>query len=257
VIRELRQDPTTSRAIVALGGRRRAEATRRGDHNEVHPAELAKVHRRSIRVIDSPDGLRWHFSGGAQWHRPFSRRRYGRCVIPAETEWAVQALRRSSDRIAGSLAPLFEDEDESLAVPLEDKKWPAALFGATTEALMWVVVLDDWYSRDHSDRYDQEKASMKSLLLGLRWARNRTLHDFALLTGFLQRDFFGPDRWPHPGWQYREVLPASDPRFDRGAAQYDGRVAGRALLAPIMEVAKWFEGWVQVELGRSPSEGWP
>jgi hypothetical protein len=125
---------------------------------------------------------------------------------------------------------------------------PVSLFAATGEALMWIVVLDDWYERDHPAEYKEMKTEMKSLLRGLRWARNRTLHDFALLTGVV------PRRWSEtetldPGWQRpQDVLPTVDPKFDDGAKQYDGRVAGRSLLEPITDAARWFEGWVEVGL---------
>jgi len=128
------------------------------------------------------------------------------------------------------------------------------MFAATAEALMWTVVLDDWYSQDHPAQYEEMKTGMKSLLLGLRWARNRSLHDFALLTGFV------PPRWPsrsgdggiYPGWQHRDLLPVPEGRY--GEKQYDARVAGHALLDPIDEVAKWFEGWVEIELKRPTGE---
>jgi hypothetical protein len=165
-------------------------------------------------------------------------------VIPAETQWAVRALRRARDRLAASKEDRIPDEFWVLD--------PAAMFAATGEALMWIVMLDDWYSRDHPGDYERLKTGMGSVLLGLRWARNRTLHDFALLTGFVRR------RWAedtiHPGWQDRKLLPAGDPRFDRGAPQYDGRVAGRALVEPIDDVTKWFEGWVEIELKRQTGE---
>jgi hypothetical protein len=161
-------------------------------------------------------------------------------MIPAETRWAARALRQSRDRVA-----------ETLGVLIEDEMWafdPGEVFGSTAEALMWIVLLDDWYSRDHFAEYDKMKAEMKSLLRGLRWARNRTLHDFALLTGFVTRRWSDKDAI-HPGWRHpQDVLPSVDPKHDEGVKQYDGRVAGRALVEPITEVAHWFEGRVEVEL---------
>jgi hypothetical protein len=145
--------------------------------------------------------------------------------------------------------------EQSREVLIEDETWaldPESMFAATAEALMWVVMLDDWYGRDHPEDYQQLKTEMGSLLSGLRWARNRTLHDFALLTGFVRGRRKVHDTI-HPGWQYRDVLPAADPKFDRGARQYDGRVAGRPLLEPITEMTNWFEGWVELELPRRPS----
>jgi hypothetical protein len=155
----------------------------------------------------------------------------------AETRWAVRALRRARDRMASGME---EPREEFWSLD------PEALFVATAEALMWVVMLNDWYERDYPDRYKGLAQEHKSLLLGLRWARNRALHQFALLTGFVRR-------WPdettiHPGWQHRDVLPPVLPEHDRGGPQYEGRVAGRRLLDPIDQVTKWFEGWVEIEL---------
>jgi hypothetical protein len=169
-------------------------------------------------------------------------------VIPAETQWAVRALQDSCERVAQSKNALIEDEFWAFD--------PAAVFASTAEALMWTVMLDKWYSRDHTSEYEKMKTEMQSLLRGLRWARNRTLHDFALLTGFVQRrDLAGAKTKIHPGWQHpQDVLPAVDPKHDDGVKQYEARVAGRALEEPIREVARWFEGWVEIELRRDPDD---
>ncbi len=108
---------------------------------------------------------------------------------------------------------------------------------------MWVVVLDDWYQRDHGPLYRTLRAEMRTLLVGLRWARNRTLHQFAVITGFTR---LAPALTHiHPGWQERALLPPSDRGFYRGAVEYDARVAGRALLDPMDEVYRWYAGWVE------------
>lgn len=162
-------------------------------------------------------------------------------MFPAETRWAVQALGDARDRLAAGQEILVPGETWALDA--------RALFSATAESLMWVVMLDDWYRRDHFHAYEQLRPEMHTLLAGLRWARNRSLHQFAVLTGFTRR----PPALSHihPGWQHRSVLPPSDVRFDRGNVQYDARVAGRTLLEPLDEVYQWFLDWVEIELRRA------
>lgn len=120
-------------------------------------------------------------------------------MIPAETRWAVKALEEARDRLATGQEVLIPNEAWALDL--------AVLFSATAEALMWVVVLDDWYQRDHAQLYRTLTAERRTLLVGLRWARNRTLHQFAVITGFTRR----PPVLTHihPGWQKRALLPAS------------------------------------------------
>lgn len=152
-------------------------------------------------------------------------------MIPAETKWALRALQDARDRLNNSQEILIEGQTWALN--------PQQMFASATEALMWVVVLDDWYKSVDSAQYADLKPQMASLLKGLRWARNLAVHDFALITMFTERYEPGDDRI-HPGWQRRDVLPQPDPHFGQGSAHYDARVAGRAIIEPIEEAYRWF-----------------
>ena len=157
-------------------------------------------------------------------------------MFPAETKWALKALSDARDRLDGSQDTLIKDETWALN--------PQAMFAGAAEALMWIVLLDDWYRRKSPDQYARLKVPMATLVKGLRWARNLAIHDFALITGFTERYEPGDDRI-HPGWQARSVLPDPGPRFDRGSKAYDARIKGRPIVDPIDEVAAWFNGAVE------------
>ena len=112
------------------------------------------------------------------------------------------------------------------------------LFAPLAEALWWITVLDESYWKSEETAYDAYREAHASgvLVHGLRYARNRLIHDIDItgMHGLITTPFqwpinfpvnFGPtDRWV---WRRVDDLPPPGRQNDDGQAAYRESLEGQ------------------------------
>lgn len=122
-------------------------------------------------------------------------------------------------------------------------------FASVAEAMWWVTMLDEtlW----QTDSYESNRASdTGDLLLGIRYARNRQVHD-AKVTGMQGNPLLARTRANGEPWSWRLLddpeVPAYEPRGvwgERGEHAYRDRMATHEVLSALVIAADFLNAWV-------------
>ena len=126
-------------------------------------------------------------------------------------------------------------------------------FASVAESLWWLTMLDEslWKTVDERGPYPQYRDSNSegSLLLGLRYARNRQVHD-AEVTGMQGNPLLTSQA--ETAWVWRspeepDVPPDYEPEGERGILQekvYRQDLAKNPIIETLDKASAFLEGWI-------------
>lgn len=141
--------------------------------------------------------------------------------------------------------------DRFLTTTRQRNLGPETYFVPITEALWWAASVDEGYEKLYGQPYRdaRDKDARGSLLLGVRYARNRGGHQRALVVEHRKGGLTVPIRLPMsipgPSFRWRSVgnLPPADRgyEFPTGKASYEKNLAGKLASETLSNVADWFD----------------
>jgi len=130
-----------------------------------------------------------------------------------------------------------------------------SFFASVAEAMWWLTMLDEALWPTHLANVSYKSARDSSpgarLLLGLRYARNRQVHD-TQVTGMQGNPLLGPDNAHNDAWRWRSLdapeVPPYEPREDRwGEKQeqvYRDFMATNEVLPTLLSAANFLNDWI-------------
>lgn len=147
----------------------------------------------------------------------------------------------------------FESASQRLTV--EREIGPAA-YAAVGEALFWACVADEGYESLIGARYrDAPSADYNGRLLGgIKWVRNRSTHQRAIVLDqhfgaeldAMRLDLAQLDSRTHLKWRPSDDIPPG--RHDAGREVYDKRLSGHPVSEAVEACRSWYYGLVLNEV---------
>lgn len=138
-----------------------------------------------------------------------------------------------------------------------------SFFASVAEAMWWMTMLDEalWSTHNSEDGYESARSSCHEgmQLLGLRYARNRQVHDTEV-TGMQGNPLLAGNETNGGEWTWRSLdapgVPPYTPQGSRwgeiGERAYRDRMATREVVPTLEEAARFLDTWVE-ELHAEPS----
>lgn len=144
---------------------------------------------------------------------------------------------------------LIEQAAEAAARRLDNAGGDAATaYAATGELLMWLIAADDALQGhpiggEAYKAWRRESPDRRFLLLGLRYVRNRVIHESRAweqkFEGIYTERYYG-----HYGaWVWMELPPPQKERHNEQFEAYNARVRGRAVLDTALEALDELRDW--------------
>lgn len=121
---------------------------------------------------------------------------------------------------------------------------PELVFPSALEALFWVRVLDEQFSRnDATYRERRDMDADGQVLHGVRWARNAATHELAM--PFSYRDGISwpitfPTTWGDFVWHETAAVPGSA-TDKKGRTSYEQHLSGQALKHTLSAGERWLD----------------
>lgn len=136
-----------------------------------------------------------------------------------------------------------------------------SFFASVAEAVWWLTMLDETLWKEKYDGVSYESIRYSSpegvLLIGLRYARNRQVHD-TKVTGMQGNPLLGQDDAGSDPWRWRSLdargVPAYEPQEGRwgenGEQVYRDLMATHEVLPTLQRAAGFLDHWI----GELPTE---
>ena len=131
-----------------------------------------------------------------------------------------------------------------------------SFFAPVAEAVWWLTMLDEtlWGTEHDDASYKSVRCSSRGgvLLLGLRYARNRQVHD-TQVTGMQGNPLLGQDDTPGDPWRWRSLdapgVPTYEPKEGRwgkkGEQAYCDLMVTHEVLPTLEEAVRFLDSWIE------------